>query len=339
MADRYDRKQQLVWAQVINAMLNVLLGVLVITRLIDPWHIYATGILASMVQVFQQPARQSLTPESVDRRRLTNAIGLNSIVFNVSRSLGPAIAGLVIAAVGAGGSYLIQGGIYLLTTVWTVQIGLPGRATRSTQSHQRDGGGLLSSIGVGWRYIWQHETIRAVIIVSFASSLFGMPLIALLPVFAKDVLAVGPQGQGLLLTGMGIGGLAAAFLIASIGDRLPRGQLMLAGLVTYGLALLAFSTSHWFPLSVTMMIVIGLCNVSANALVQTVIQAAAASDMRGRVNSMFQQGQVLTTLGSLLAGTLAELWSPQSTVILLGIATITSGLAIFTFIPRLRTLR
>src|SRR5438093_3375373 len=122
VADRYGRKAQLVISQVTNAVLNFILGFLVLTGQVHPWHVYATGILAGVVMAFQQPARQAMLSDLVDEAHLTNAIGLNSMVFNASRSIGPAIAGLIIASHGTAGSYIIQGLIYALATIWTLQL-------------------------------------------------------------------------------------------------------------------------------------------------------------------------------------------------------------------------
>src|SRR5581483_5034313 len=107
MADRYGRKTQMVASQMVNGLANLVLGFVILQGHIEPWHVYTTGIVAATVQVFQLPARQAMVPESVDRAHLTNAIGLNSIAFNISRSLGPAISGAIVAAVGPGGSYIV----------------------------------------------------------------------------------------------------------------------------------------------------------------------------------------------------------------------------------------
>src|SRR4029450_6725813 len=143
----------------LNVPPSLILAVLVLSGRVEPWHLYATGLMAAIVQVFQQPARQALVPESVDRTRLTNAIGLNSIAFNVSRSLGPALAGGLIALLGAGGSYLVQAGIYGLTTYWTAALHLPNRAPSTGGAGQRRPS-FLASTAEGWRYIVRHQTIR-----------------------------------------------------------------------------------------------------------------------------------------------------------------------------------
>src|SRR5438105_1117295 len=180
LADRYGRKTQLIAAQTINAFANVLLGFLILTGGVHPWHVYATGLVAAIVQVFQQPARQAMLPESVDASHLTNAICLNSLVFNLSRSLGPAAAGALIALVGPGGSYLAQGVMFGLSTVWTAQLRLPNRPPASPAWPIDRPQSLAASTWEGWRYVALHPTIRTVMIVSLVVSFFGMSTTILL---------------------------------------------------------------------------------------------------------------------------------------------------------------
>ncbi|MEA2642793.1 MAG: hypothetical protein QOF51_4187 [Chloroflexota bacterium] len=339
MADRYGRKTQLILDQMSNAAINFLLGVLVISGHVQPWHVYATGFVAAILGVFQQPARQAMVPEAVDRAHLTNAIGLNSMVFNASRSIGPAVSGAIIFFVGTGGSYIVQGFIYLFASQWTWQLRLPNRPpSRATGVNARSTS-LLASAIQGWRYILHDPIIRSGMIVAMIPAFMGMPFTALLPVFARDVLAVGSQGQGLLLTFMGIGALSSAILIATVGDRLPKGKLMTAGMTLYGAAMIVFSHSFWFPLSLSMMFITGLCNVTSNALVQTVVQAHSPPELRGRIMGVFQQNQLLINLGALLAGSFATWWGAQVAVEIMGIGLVTTSIAAFFAFPTIRTLR
>ena len=125
VADRYGRKAQLIIAQVVNAILNIILATLVLTGHVQPWHVYVTGFLTGTVQAFQQPARQVLINDLVGRELLLNAIALNSAALNLSRSVGPALSGVLIQALGVDMSYFIQAGLFALATVWTVQIRVP----------------------------------------------------------------------------------------------------------------------------------------------------------------------------------------------------------------------
>ena len=339
MADRYGRKTQLISDQLTNASINFLLGTLVITGHVQPWHVYATGFVAAVLQVFQQPARQAMVAESVGRSHLTNAIGLNTMVFNLSRSIGPAVSGAVVAIMGPGGSYIIQGFIYVFASQWTAQLRIPNKPPTSATGVNAKPVSFAESTIQGWRYILGNPTIRSGMIASMIPALLGQPFAVLLPVFARDVLEVGPEGQGFLLTFMGIGAVISAVLVASVGDRLPKGKLMTAGMTWYGLALIVFSHSLWFPLSLAMMLTIGLCNVATNALVQTVVQAHSPPELRGRIMGAFQQNQLLSNLGALLAGLIASTWGAQAAVEIMGISLVSSAVAVFAAVPTVRALR
>jgi MFS family permease len=176
-------------------------------------------------------------------------------------------------------------------------------------------------------------------LVAMMAQFLGMSFTTLLPVFARDVLGVGPAGQGLLLTGQGLGALCSAFLIASMGDSVPKGKLMIIGVTVYGLLELGFSTSHWFALSVAMMVVIGVCHVAANALVQTIVQGHTAAAMRGRVIAALQQNQVFMLVGGTLAGAAASIWGAPATVAVMGLTCAAGAIAIFLRIPSVRAIR
>ena len=159
-----------------------------------------------------------------------------------------------------------------------------------------------------------NTSMTVITLIRFA----GMSFMTLIPAFARDILDVGPQGQGLLTTAGGIGALAGAFFIAAAGDRLPKGKIMLAGGILYGLGELAFGNSHWFVPSVLLMLGLGLTGVSCTTLVNTVLQRAAAPEMRGRVMSMFQQSQISYITGGVAIGAVAEVLGPAQATMLMG---------------------
>jgi MFS family permease len=176
-------------------------------------------------------------------------------------------------------------------------------------------------------------------LVYMLTSLLAVPFTTLLPVFARDILAAGAGGQGVLLSAMGIGALGSAVTIATLGERLPRGMLMLGGCVAYGLILIAFATSTWFGLSIAIMVIAGVCNVACNALVRTVVQGYTPREMTGRVLAIVQQGQVLQTVGGMLAGALAAVWGAPWAVGTMAALCVASGITMFIVFPRARSIR
>jgi MFS family permease len=334
VADRYSRKMQVLVAQVADGLFYAMLALLIITGRIQPWHVYVTAFLMAIAQVFQQPARIAMVSDAVPPQKLTNAIGLNAVVFNVARSAGPALAGALIVMSGTGGSYAVQAAFYFLATIWTVMLRPAGRPSVGSHGRSAHGESFGQSIIEGWKFSWRNEAVRTGLLVVMFASLFIVPFTTLLPVFARDLLGVGATGQGLLLTAMGVGALCSALLVASLGDRLPRGALMLGGVTLYGFIIVIFAASPWFYLSLALMGIVGFCHVSSHALVQTVIQSYSPSEFRGRMTAIFHMSQVIMTVGSMIVGALAAIWGAQWAVASMGAVGALAMLAIYVALPR-----
>ena len=331
-ADRYSRKTQILVSQIIDGTMFALLAVLIFAGQIQPWHVYVTAFAMACVQTFQQPARAAIIGDVVPTEGLTNAIGLNSIIFNVARSTGPALAGVLIAAFGTGGAYGTQAVFYILGTYWTLKLRAAGRASTGGR-----GGHAVSfgkSIIDGWKFSWRNEIVRTALLITMFASLFIVPFTTLLPVFARDILGVGATGQGFLLTAMGIGALGSAVIIATYGDRMPRGLFMLGGVALYGLGVVAFAASPWFYLSMALMVIVGFANVCSHALVQTVIQTYSPPEFRGRAIALFHMSQVVMTVGSMAIGSLAALCGTEWSVALMGAAGVLAMLSVHVALPR-----
>ena len=333
-ADRYSRKTQILVTQIGDGAMFAALALLIVTGQIQPWHVYATAFGMAIAQTFQQPARAAIIADTVPGNRLPNAIGLNSIIFNVARSTGPALAGVLIAAFGTGGAYGTQAAFFFLATYWTFRLRAVEPAAARSQGHAARGATFAGSIVEGWKFSWRNETIRAGLLITMFASLFIVPFTTLLPVFARDILGVGATGQGLLLTAMGVGALGSAAIIASFGDRMPRGIFMLGGVALYGIGVMAFAASPWFQLSMALMVIVGFANVCSHALVQTVLQTDSPPEFRGRMMALFHMGQVVMTVGSMFIGALAAICGTQWAVALMGAAGSLAMLAIHWTLPR-----
>ena len=339
VADRYPRRLQMVVAQVLAGLMYVGLALLIVTGRIRPWHVYATAFGMAIVQTFHQPARAAMIADAVPPYHLTNAIGLTSIVFNMARSTGPALAGFLIATLGTASCYAVQAGFYLVAVVWTLQLRSDPSAATSGRGRAAHGASLGQSIVEGWTFSWRNEEVRAGLLIMMCASLFIVPFTTLLPVFARDILGVGATGQGGLLTAMGMGALCSAVLLASLGDQLPRGLLMLWGVTVYGLSVVAFAASPSFRLSLGLMTLVGFAHVSSHALVQTVIQTYSPSAFRGRTMAIFHMSSVVMTLGSMLAGTLAALVGARWAVASMGATGALIMVMIGVALPRARLIR
>jgi MFS family permease len=338
VADRYPRKFLVVTAQFANAFIFTATAALILFGLIRPWHVYLTALLMACVQVFLQPARAAMISDTVPPENLTNAIGLNAVVFNMARSTGPALAGVLISVFNTGVAYGAQGLFFLLATLWTTQMHSGRRAAAARRSH---GGNesFARSILSGWQFSWRKEEVRSSLLIVMVASLFMVPFSTLLPIFARDILAVGAQGQGLLLASMGVGALGSALIIATFGDRMPRGIMMLAGVTLYGVLVVLFSASPWFSLSMVLMAIIGLCHVSSHALVQTVIQSYSPAEFRGRAIAIFHMNQILLLLGGLGIGALSAAMGAPWAAAALSIAGTLCMVALYILDPKARKIR
>jgi len=334
-ADRYSRKAQLVVAQLAAVAVYAVTAFLVLAHLIVPWHVYVSAFLIACAQVFQQPARASMISEAVPHEYLTNAIGFNSLMFNVSRGVGPALAGVLIVAFGTGGAYAVQALFLLAASVFTFPL--------KPVAHAAPAGGrresFAKSIVEGWKYGWTHETVRAALWCVMLASFFIVPFTTLLPVFARDLLQVGAVGQGLLLTAMGTGAFFSAALVANAGHALPRGMMMLVAGVVYGLSAVLFAVSPWYGLSLAAMTLAGLAHVHCNVLVNTVVQTYSEPGFRGRTMSIFGMHQAVITVAAMALGFLASAAGPRWAVAVMATAGVLSMMVLNLAMPKAKHIR
>ncbi len=336
--DRHSRKKTLMVTQSLQALTMVIMAYLVLTGDIRIWHVYVIAALVAVMQVFQQPARGALISDSVPREFLTNAIGFNSLVFNVARTLGPALAGGLIVLWGTGGAYVVQAVFIFLAVGWTSAMRAEAAAA-GARGRAKERESFTQSILEGWKFSWRNEAVRASLFCAMLVAFFVVPFTAMMPVFARDLLEVGASGQGLLLTCMGVGAFCSAALIALAGDRLPRGMFMFGSVVLYGILVVAFSASPWFALSLGLMFLAGICQPLSNALVQTVIQSHAPVELHGRTMALFSMHQVMITAGSVLLGSLAAALGPRWATAAMAACGVISIILVMVVMPRARHIR
>jgi MFS family permease len=224
-ADRYSRKRLLLASQLAQGLAFAVLAALILSGGVAAWHVYVTAVVTGMMQAIQQPARASIVTESVPAESLTNAIGLTSLIFNMARLVGPALAGAIIALADTGGAYTVQAACLLIATAWTAQLPPMPHSHVARQHAGRES--FARSIVEGWKFSWHTHTVRAGILCTLIVCSLMFPFTTLLPVFARDLLDVGAQGQGILLAAMGVGALMSAAVIAFAGHRLERGRVMI----------------------------------------------------------------------------------------------------------------
>ncbi len=319
-ADRYSRKAQLIISQVVNAVLNLALATLIMTGQIQVWHIYVTSFLAGTVQAFQQPARQVLVNDLVRGKRLMNALALNNGAVNVSRSVGPALCGIIISAFGVDISYYVQGVMYAVATIWTAQIVVPPHESFSDRSAESKPQSFFSSAKEGFRYIAHNRIILALMVLGLAPILLGQPYLSLMPIFAVSVFHGGADIQGLLLGIGGVGAIIGALVVASLGNRQGSTKILIGSAAGYGLCIVLFGQSPVLLMALFFTFLASMANSQYTTQNQTIIQVLTPYKLRGRVLGVYLLNRALAPLGALLAGFLAQVLGGPLAVTVLGTA-------------------
>ena len=317
LADRSGRKTQLIVAQVTNAVLNLILATLVLTNRVQPWHVYVTAFLAGTVQAFQNPARQTLVSDIAGPRHLINALALNSMALNSSRAVGPAFAGLLIATIGVHGSYYVQAVMFLLATMWTIQMRIPERSPESARVARES---LFQSIKAGFAYVRSNSNIRTQLILALGPLTLGMPFINMMPIFARDVLHGDAQLQGFLLSAFGIGSLLGALAVASIPRRHAHALPAVIGAVVFSISVFFFGLSHWVWLSLACASISGIFMTTYQTQDQALLQLSAPGHIRGRVMSFYLTNRATVPIGTLLAGALAHYFGGPAAVCIMSLS-------------------
>jgi MFS family permease len=314
VADRIHRRNLLVITQTFMMLLAFVLAGLTFLELVQPWHVIGLAFLLGTANAFDTPARQAFVREMVGREHLTNAIALNSALFNSATAVGPAVAGLTYALVGPAWCFVING----TTFIAVITALLLMKFERRPRSAQKSS--AIKDIKIGLKYAASHPTIRILIVGLGIVSLFGLGFITLMPAWAVNVLGGDVRTNGLLQSARGLGALLGALMIASLGALHARGRLMTLGSFVFPSLLILYTLSRWLPLSLILLVGVGwgfmvLVNLS-NSLVQTQVP----DELRGRVMSIFTLSFFgVFPIGSLLAGELADRIGEPSTVLIGGL--------------------
>lgn len=299
--DRWNRHRVLVVTQVLAMLESFALAVLALTGRITVWDILWLNAFQGAINAFDMPARQAFVLEMVtDRGDLSNAIALNSSMVNMARLIGPSIAGLIIAVVGEGYCFLIDGFSYLAVIASLLLMRLAAVAP------VRRGKNTLADLREGWQYVSGFAPVRDVMLLLCVASLMGMPYMVLMPIFAGKILHGGPHTLGFLMGATGMGALTGAVILAARKSVLGLGRVIWFASAAFGAGLIAFSASRWLWLSYVLMFVVGLGMMQQMASSNTILQTITPDDKRGRVMSYYTVAIVgMMPFGSLLSGWLA----------------------------------
>lgn len=329
IVDQKNRHHILVITQSLAALQALILAILVLTDLIQVWHIIVLGVILGLINAFDMPSRQSLVVEMIERREdLGNAIALNSTMVNGARLIGPTVAGIVIAAMGEGICFLMNAGSFLAVIIALLAMRLKPPPRRERK------GTLFAEFKDGFKYSFGFPPIRGILLMLALVSIMGMPYSVLMPVFAKDVLHGGPHTLGFLMGSVGTGALVGALYLASRRSVVGLGRVIAIAAAIFGSALVAFSFSRYLWLSMALLFFVGMGFMMQMASSNTVIQTLVDDDKRGRVMSFYAMSFFgMVPLGSFLAGSLGSKIGTPATVMIGGLCIIIGSLVFGSRLP------
>jgi MFS family permease len=330
-ADRWPRRRVVIATQCSSMLLAFTLAALTLTGRIVVWEIIALATLLGVVNAFDVPARQSFLIEMVGRENLLNAIALNSSMFNGARVAGPAIAGILVAVVGEGWCFLLNGVSYLAVIAGLLLM----RIAKTKPVH--DGAAPLEKLREGFRFARHTKPIRALLALLGVVSFMALPFSVLMPIFAVKILHGGASAYGWLMGAVGFGAMFGALAIAMRQQLRGLGNVVAYSAAGLGVSLVLFSASHWFYLSFTILVFCGFTMMMQFTATNTLIQAMVPDQLRGRVMSLYSMMFLgMSPLGSLVAGALAERVGAPVTVAIGGLVACLGGVIFMRKWPAMR---
>jgi MFS family permease len=331
LADRYSRYRTVIATQTAAMLLAFILAALTLLGHIQVWEVMLVAALLGVVNAFDIPARQAFIIEMVVPEDLINAIALNSAMFNGARILGPAIAGITVAAIGEGWCFFSNGVSYIAVIVCLLLM----IVTPRDRSGRRASG--LESVLEGFRFVVHTGPIRALLLLLGLVSLTGMPYAVLMPIFADKILHSDARGLGLLMGSTGVGALIATLVMASRREVRGLGRWIRYASTGFGSSLILFSFSRSLPLSIALLLPAGFCMLIQMASSNTLIQTMVPDDLRGRVMSVYSMMFMgMAPFGALLAGAIAHRLGAPLTVAIGGAVCIAGSLVFGSKWPAMR---
>lgn len=303
VADRFNRRNLILVTQILNALVIAILAVLSFLDMVEVWHVLAIAFCAGAVNAFDQPARQAIYPTLIEPSAMMSAVALNSAIWQGVRIVAPALAGLIIAVSSAGIVFFLAAIGFIFMAVIMLRIKVPPTEERSHSSPARD-------LVQGLKFIKDNYIFTFLIGMTFFNSFFGMSYMTMMPVFAVDILKVGAEGQGQLLSISGLGALLITLWISSRASSGHEGFRVIGGAVMFGIMVAAFAiTSQFvgsFSLALALMFFVGIFSSVYMIAIMTSLQIMVPNEMRGRVMGFYSMTWSILPLGGMQAGAIAN---------------------------------
>ncbi len=330
IADRADRRRIMILAQGITACVFFGLATLIVTGSVQVWHVMLFAFFTGCLRAFDRPSRYALLPHMVPTEELAGAVAMGSAIWQLSRLVGPGVAGTLIYLFGVGTTFYVC----CLSSLTAVVLWLMIRMERLPSSNTN--GGLLHHMAEGLNFIKRNEIFYTLIGMTFFNSIFGMSYVIMMPVFARDILQVGSQGYGFLQTTAGAGSLLGVLVVASLARSPRKGWQVIIGASIFGCLLIGFAFSQWYLLSLGLTFFIDLANQIYMTTVISILQLKLADQYRGRVMSIFGLTWDLTPVGGTIAGTIAEYAGAPVAVAIGGFMVTAMASMVAVYLPRVR---
>ncbi|MGH9941532.1 MAG: MFS transporter [Pyrinomonadaceae bacterium] len=337
-ADLVDRKRLLLVTQALSGLTAIALALAILTDHVTAWGILVASFVTGCCFSIAAPSYQAIMIDLVGREDLSNAIALNSTQFQLSRVLGPVLAGVAFATLGLAGCFLANGLSYVAIVIALALVKM--NVAKAGQKHSlRDRAALWRDLVAGFRYVSKRPRVSLLLLISAVTSLFGAPYLTMMPIFARDVFAMGEGGLSVMMGTAGAGSFCAALLLVYLGDPRRKGWFVLGGTLAFGVGLACFALSKNIYASLFFLFALGFAIVCAVAVTNMLLQRLVTDEMRGRVMSMFILSFIgVWPLGNILAGASATRVGAPYTLAAGGLVTALFGAFVAVRYPRLRTL-
>lgn len=296
LVDRHDRKLLLILVQFVSAVPIIIFLAIYAYGTLEFWHLLVLEVLFGSIRAINPSAAQSILAELVPREDLMNAVSLYTVGFNVARIAGPSLGGVLILWIGIGGCYAA-----FVVTLLLSGAGMLFIRTNKEPTIKREEN-FFGEFKEGWHYVWHAPVILSSIAAAYTFAVFLVTYQSFLPVFAKEILQVGPEGLGILMAAPGLGGIASLTFLASVGERWKRAMLLWFMTTMTPICLMLFCASPIYWLSVALLALVGAGQVSFRTISRVIIQIEAPRNLMGRVMSVFNLDQGMRSIGSIVLG-------------------------------------
>jgi MFS family permease len=337
VADRMPKRRIIALAQTLNCIATIIFGYIIFSDRVEFWDFIWFGFFNGTILALSMPARQAFAPELIPHRLMFTAMALNTTSWNLSRILGPALAGFLIAWVAAGDTastygvgivYFVIAALYFISIITILMVRKPGLVKQVAEQKSP-----LADMADAFRYVWDNPPIFGLILLSIVPFLFGMPINTLLPAFNEDILSGGAENLGLLMSAMGLGAIVGSLLLASVNDFKNRAAWLIATCIGWGVFTSAFGFSQTMVLSASMLAVIGFLSSWNMSLNRGLLQLQVDDHMRGRIMSVDMMSHGLMPIGVIPISIIAEQYDVATAIVISGFAFVTL-IVLLTFVAQ-----